>query len=261
MRIGIRNGSLKMDWQEAVATAGELRFDSVELNIGADYAEGPMAAPDGASKLAEAATASGCEIASFCVGALWGISPASPDAAVRAQARDALGRTAAFAADTGARWILVPVTPGGEGVDHEQSVSRWIDEMRIVAPVAEECGVVFCLENVGRGCGKSATDLLRLTEGVESPAVGAYYDIGNAVAFGNDPVAEIAHLGDTMRIVHVKDHGDLLGAGDVPIRACIEALVGGGYDGYLVLETAPTNDPRYAATYNLGFLRGVLASV
>ena len=261
MKIGIRNGSLKMNWSDAVTTAGELRFDSVELDIGANYAEGPLTAPDGASGLADAARASGCEVASFCVGALWTISPANPDAAVRAQAREVLRQAAAFAADVGARWILVPVTPGGEGVDHEESVGRWIDEMRVVAPAAEERGVVFCLENVGRGCGKSADDLLRLTEGVDSPAVGAYYDIGNAVAFGNDPVAEIARLGDTTRIVHVKDHGNLLGVGDVPIRDCVEALVRGGYDGYLVLETAATNDPRYAATYNLGFLKGVLASV
>lgn len=261
MKIGIRNGSLKMDWAEAVATAGALRFDSVELNIGPDYADGPMAAPDGAEKLTEAAQASGCEIASFCVGALWSISPASSDEAVRAQARDVLCKTAAFAAGAGARWILVPVTPGGEDVDHEQSVRRWIEQLRLVAPVAAEHGVVFCLENVGRGCGKSASDLLRLTEGIDSPAVGAYYDIGNAVAFGNDPVAEIAQLGNSMRIVHVKDHGDLLGAGEVPIRASVEALVRNGYDGCLVLETSPTNDPRYAATYNLGFLKGVLASV
>lgn len=261
MKIGIRNGSLRMDWSEAVIAAGELRFDSVELNIGADYADSLMGSPDGAKALAEAAERSGCEIASFCVGALWTVSPANPDPIVRAEARDILRKAATFAADVGARWILVPVTPGGDAVDHAQSVASWISEMQAVAPAAQDSGVVFCLENVGRGCGKSADDLLRLTEGVDSPAVGAYYDIGNAVAFGNDPVAEISRLGDAMRIVHVKDHGDLLGVGDVPIPASMEALSRTGYDGYLVLETAPTPDPRYAAAYNLGFLKGVLASI
>ena len=110
-----------------------------------------------------------------------------------------------------------------------------------------------------RGCGRSAKELIRIVDAVGSPAVKAYYDIGNAVAFGFDPTAEIRALGNRIGIVHIKDHADRLGQGGVPVAASIAVLRDIGYGGMLVFETAPTDDPRQAAAYNLGFVRGILA--
>ena len=259
MKIGIRNGSLRMEWLPAIEAAAQLGYDSVELDIRPDYAQTAMWSEQGRNALRAAAEDCGCEIASVCLGALWAISPANRDAAIRAQAREAIRDTASVAAALGARWILLPVTPGGDEVEHEECAERWIEEISAVAPAAEDAGVCYCLENVGRGCGKSAGDLLRLVTAIDSPAVGVYYDIGNAVAFGNDPAEEIRALRDCTRIVHVKDNSDYLGGGDVPVGQAVDALVEMGYDEYLVMETSPTQNPMQAGAYNLGFLRGVLA--
>lgn len=261
MQIGIRNGSLKMDYLPAVGAAAELGFDGVELDIQPDYADSALWNEAGRRELREAAKQHECDIASLCLGALWSISPANPDAPVRAEARALIAASARVASDLEAKWILVPVTPGAADEQTEQAVAYWIEEMTQVAAVAQDLGITYCLENVGRGCGKSAGDLLRLVNGIGSPAVGAYYDIGNAVLFGNDPVAEIEQLGDHARIIHVKDHGDYLGCGDVPIAAALRAAVARGYDDYLVFETGPTDNPMRAGAFNLGFTKGVLAAL
>lgn len=261
MKIGIRDGTLRRPWAEAIALAGELGFDTVELNIGPDYTASALWDTDGRRRLRTLAEKHGCPIRSLCVGAMWKMSPASADAAVRTEAVRIICESAQAAAGVGAHWILVPITPGGADVDQATTVARWIDAIRQAADSAEEAGVVFCLENVGGGCGTSADDLMRLVDGVGSPAVQTYYDIGNAVAFGNDPVAEIERLGPAVAIVHIKDHADLLGLGDVPIGTCLKALRRIHYNGCLVLETKPTDDPSRAATYNLGFMRGQLAAL
>ena len=261
MKIGIRNGSLRTTHIETIPVAASLGYDGVELDIGADYAETALWQPDGRKKLLALAEKHDCEVASLCVGALWQLSPANPDAEVRAEANQVIIRSAAIAAELGARWILLPVSPGGEGVDHEECVRRWVEEIAKVAAAAADNDIYFCLENVGRGCGKSAGDLMRLIDGIGSPHVGAYYDIGNAIAFENNPTDEIRQLGDAMHIVHVKDHSDRLGTGDVPIAECMQVLQEAGYDDYLVLETSPTDAPREAGSFNLGFLRGMLAEM
>jgi sugar phosphate isomerase/epimerase len=258
MRIGIRDGCLQMSWPEALKAAAEIGFDGVELDIGPDYRDTLLwrEGPEAVAKMAEDA---GGKILSFCAGVCWGISPASADLAVREEIRTLLRDLSTYSGQLGAGFILVPITPGGEDVTYEDSVARWIEQMKLVAPAAEDAGVVLCLENVGRGVGKSAQELITLVDGVGSRAVQAYYDIGNATAFGNDPVAEIRQLGSRIADVHIKDYkGELLGAGQVNIAGSVAALKEIGYSDDLVFETAATDDPRAAAKYNLDFLKGLL---
>jgi len=240
---------------EAAATIG---FDGIELDIGADYRD-TVLWREGADALWAMAQSARCPVLAFCAGACWQISPASPDDAVRTEIRTLLTDLCSYAAGLGAAAILVPVTPGGEGVPYEDQQRRWIEEMSTLAPVAEGTGVTLALENVGRGCGKSAGELIRLADDVGSPGVRVYYDIGNATAFGNDPVEEIALLGARIAVVHIKDRGgDLLGEGTVRIPECIDALKAIGCDGDLVLETPPTEDARAAAAHNLQYLRALV---
>jgi sugar phosphate isomerase/epimerase len=258
MRIGIRDGCLKMPWDEALAAAGEIGFDGVELDIGGGYRDTPLwtGGPDAVADMAQRA---GGKVLSFCAGACWALSPASPDSAIRAEISKLLTDLSGFAAQLEAGTILVPVTPGGEGVSDEEGRDRWIEEMRTLAPAAERDGTVLALENVGGGYGKSAEELIGLVDAVGSPAVQVYYDIGNATAFENDPVEEIARLGSRIADVHIKDRGgELLGQGVVRIEECLVALRQIGYEGDLVLETPATDDPRAAAKYNLDYLRTLI---
>lgn len=258
MRIGIRDGCLRMPWAEAMQATAEIGFDGLEIDIGANYRETPLWS-DGVGAVRAMADRAGCSVLAFCAGACWQISPASADEAAREEIRTLLTDLCGYAAELGAGAILVPVTPGGEDVSYEDQQQRWIEEMRKLAPVADATGVVLALENVGRGCGKSAEELIHLADGVGSPGVQVYYDIGNATAFGNDPVEEIKLLGARIAVVHVKDRdGDLLGEGTVKIPESIEALKGIGYDGDVILETPPTDDPRAAAAHNLQYLKALV---
>lgn len=255
MRLGIRNGCLQMPWAEAIAAAAQIGFDGVELDIGADYRETPLW-QGGAQAVSAMVSEAGGGLLSFCAGACWAISPASPDAAVRDEINKLLADLIGYSAELGAGVILVPVTPGGDDVAYEDGTHRWIEEMKRVAPVAEAAGVILALENVGRGYGKSAVELANLVDNIASPAVRVYYDIGNATAFEKDPPTEIRALGPRIADVHIKDlHGEHLGEGVVKIAESIDALKAVGYTGDLVLETPATAHPRAAAAHNLKYLR------
>jgi len=260
MKIGIRNGSMAFPGMtELFEQAAEIGFDGVELDIRAEWQDEPMMSEEGRAQIKQLAEETGVEVPSLCIGALWQFSPAATDEDTLNTSREIIAAAIAAAADLGAAWILIPVTPSDEEISHEECQRRWIEEMQNAAPMAEAAGVVLCLENVGRGCGKSADDLLSLVGGIDSPAVQTYYDPGNACAFGHDAVAEIRALGEAIGAVHIKDReADLLGDGVVDIPGCVDALREVGYDGWLILETPPTDDPLEAGNYNLAYLRDVV---
>ncbi|MGD9495670.1 MAG: sugar phosphate isomerase/epimerase family protein [Armatimonadota bacterium] len=260
MKIGIRNGSMGFpEMGELFAQAAQIGFDGVELDVRADWENEPVLSPEGRAQIKQLADETGVEVPSLCVGALWKFSPAAGDPQLLDTARHLLRASIEAAEDLGASWILVPVTPSEEEISHEQCQQRWIREMQRVAPEAEWANVTLCLENVGRGCGKSAQDLKTLVDGVGSPYVLTYYDIGNACAFGHDAVEEIRYLAELIGMVHVKDReADLLGQGIVDIPGCVDVLREIGYDGWLILETPATDDPLAAGNYNLAYLRDVV---
>ena len=260
MKIGIRNGSMGFpEMIELFEQAASIGFEGVELDIRAEWQEEAAMSPEGREEIKRLAEETGVEVPSLCIGALWSFSPAATDPETLATSRDIIAATIEAAADLGARWILIPVTPSDEEISHEECQARWISEMKAHAAIAEAAGIVLCLENVGRGCGKSAEDLLALVTGVDSPAVMTYYDPGNACAFGNDAVEEIRQLAENIGVVHIKDRdADLLGDGVVDIPGCVDTLREVGYDGWLILETPATDDPLEAGNYNLAYLRDVV---
>jgi len=258
MRFGIRDGCLKMGWEDALKAAAEIGFDGVELDIDTNYKES-LLWTDGPEAVARLAAAVGGKVLSFCAGVCWTVSPASPDESVRAEINTLLTDLIGYTADLGATVILVPVTPGGDDVTYQDGTARWIEEIGKLAPIAAAAGVVLALENVGRGYGKSAQELSCIVDAIGSPGVQTYYDIGNATAFENDPVEEIGLLGSRIADVHIKDRpGELLGEGVVKIPESVEALKAIGYNGDLVLETPPTDDPRAAAAHNLKYLQELI---
>jgi len=57
----------------------------------------------------------------------------------------------------------------------------------------------------------------------------------------------------------IKDKdGDLLGEGEVEWDKCVAAIKDIDYNGWLVLETKPTNRPRNAAAKNLQFIQNAV---
>ena len=255
MLYGIRDGCLRVGWEEAFKQATELGFDGLELDVGADYQDTPLWTAAGRKQVAEWAKR-GAELSSVCIGALWSHSFGSSAPAVRARAHEVAYNTIDACAELSANWILVPVTPG-QDAEEEQARQHWIDGMIDCAERAVRDRVVLCLENVGRGYAQSAVDLLEIARAVDSPFLRTYYDPGNGLSLGNDPVAELALLGqEWIAVLHAKDPGgDYLGEGDLDWDGVEEKVKEIGYDGYMILETPATDDPVEAGRRNLAFLK------
>jgi L-ribulose-5-phosphate 3-epimerase len=255
MKYGIRDGCLRMGWKESFAAAGRLGFDGLELDIGANFRETPWWSAAGQEQIRGWARESGCRLASVCLGAYWKLSPADPDPAVRAEALEVTTGSLRICREMGIEGILAPVTPG-PGTDNETGTARWVEFLRACAPALEETGVTLALENVGRGYGQSAARLLGLIEASAAPHLGVYYDPGNGLGLGQDPVAEIRQIGPRMALMHAKDSGGTyLGEGKLDWPSVIAAIREIGYDGWQTLETPATDDPPAAAARNLAFLR------
>ncbi|NLX37550.1 MAG: sugar phosphate isomerase/epimerase [Chloroflexi bacterium] len=248
-------------WDRHHTLAAALGLDGVELGVGVNYAQTQLWSAAGRRALLAQSQAQGVATASLCLHGYWQLSLASDDEGIRAQGV-CLGQEACgIAAELGASHLLVPLTCP-PGVADALARERWVAGMRQCAPAAEESGVVLCLENVGRAFANAHEDVAAIIDAVGSSAVQAYYDPGNAVHYGTDPLAGVTVLGQRIAQVHVKEMGGtLLGEGQVPWPAILAALRAGGYDGWLVFETEPTADPAAAAARNLATLRGWLVAI
>lgn len=136
---------------------------------------------------------------------------------------------------------------------------RVVDGFGRVADAAADAGVTLAMEYT-LAAGENAAIL----DEIGSDAVGVYYDVGNAAAFGYDPAVEIRELGDRIAQVHFKDTDRngasvTLGEGDVDFAAVVKAPRDIGYDDYVVLEHATTGGSVDVTAVNLAFARDALS--
>jgi sugar phosphate isomerase/epimerase len=177
----------------------------------------------------------GVEITSVCLGAFNG-DPAVIQAEGREKAVAFIEKTLDFTRDVGASVMLL-CTYLQSHPDTEEKKANLLEVVRRIEPYARDRGIRIGLETP-----LDATELKALAEAAESDHVGVYYDTGNAVSLGFDPVEEIHILGSTMFAIHIKDSVDKLGAlhmgdGYVDLAGCMQAIKEIGYDGWLMLET------------------------
>ena len=266
MHIGTIDGVLTKDWDMVrwdgtYRLARELGFEGLELGVGARYDQSQLWSQAGRRELYHLAQAAGIATPSICLHAYWHHSFASPDAAVRERARQIALVGAQAASDLGAKRILIPLTCPKDVPDADAR-ARWIDGIAACASIAQAAGVVYCLENVGRPFADRPEQIIDIVDTIAHPAVMVYYDPANAVKNGQDPVEGIRTYGRRLGQLHVKESGGLyLGQGQVPWTRILPELKRIGYDGWLILETQPTDDPRAAARRNLETLRGWLQAI
>jgi hexulose-6-phosphate isomerase len=245
-------------WDDYYPLAQSLGFEGIELGVGADYDQTQLWDKGGRARLLDLSKETGVATPSICLHSYWHYSFANPDPAIRERAGRIAREAAEIAAELGARHILIPLTCP-EGVEIETAQARWIEGVRGCAGAAAACGVVFDLENVGQAFGNTPAQIMAMVQAIDSPAIKVYYDPGNAVASGLDPQEGIETLGSYIGQVHVKEiGGKLLGEGRVPWPQLIPVLKQVGYEGWLVLETHPTDDPKAAAQANLNTLRQLI---
>lgn len=259
MLIGALDGVLQKPWTELFDEALRLGFDSVELGVGGDYQNNLLWTKEGRQQLRELSEKSGIPIGSVCLHSYWNWSLADDDPAKRETGREIAVASAKICREMGVDAVLMPVT--GPDIPLEEGAERWIGEMRKIAGELERTGVRFGLENVGISYGDSAEALIHLVDTLSSPAIGVYYDPGNAKSAGHDPAGDVKALGERIVRCHVKDPGGrILGEGSVDLPAFVGALLAIGYDSYLTLETPAHDDPAATAKANLDYLRGLLVA-
>ena len=220
----------------ALAETGEINLTSTQSDLAAVRA---------------AADRQGISLYSVASGLYWTYSLSSDLSEEREKARSIVVRQLKAAAWLGCDTILV--IPGSVKcgfsenapvVPYDVVYERALDALRELAPIAEDLGVAIGLENVWNQFLLSPLEMRGLIDQIASPAVGAYFDAGNVVAYGY-PEQWVKILGNRIRKVHIKDYRasaaglsgfvDLL-AGDVNFPAVMAALREIGYDGWITAE-------------------------
>ncbi|MGD9496940.1 MAG: sugar phosphate isomerase/epimerase family protein, partial [Armatimonadota bacterium] len=237
--------------------AGQLGFDGIELiTRDAPQMHGMLAFDEeGRDELVGLSEEFGLAISSLSL-ATWreaNCLTTDPEEWARGKAR--LIEAIEAATDLQCHGILLP---------HFQAMEPRLDDPRLEADLrgireaVEEAGnreIVICIE-----CTVDLPTMQGVVDLADHPQIGIYYDLGNLKSVGHDPAAMIRALGTRgVKMIHIKEAGaELLGEGEVDMAAVRGAVHEIGYDGWLVFETAPTDDPMAAMCHNFAELRKYL---
>ena len=268
MKFGTLQGVIEEPLSSVFSVAAKLGFAGVELDWN-DFAQaqpGGLLAPENRQKIRQTAAQASVEIPSVAAHFLnqGGLADADKEAfgleAVRSGIR--------LCADLGAGYLLVPFF-GPAMIRDQKAISRLVENLQRLAPEAEAAGITLAIEHTLAGDVTAA-----LLERVDSPFVGAYWDMANCMGLGYDPLEEIAQQGQHIARVHAKEYhqGDAppgtpqsphfaglntvpFGDGDVPVAEVLANLQQIGYDGYVVLETGKFEDAKLSAQAALSLLQ------
>jgi L-ribulose-5-phosphate 3-epimerase len=152
----------------------ELGFDGIELDSPGLDRDAALRAQD----------ATGLTIHGLVDSAHWRDTLSHPDPQVRQRGVEALRTALQDAQALGATTVLLVPAVVNKDVSYEDAYRRSQAEIRKVLPLAEELGVRIGLENVWNNFLLSPLETARYIDEFASPAIGAYFDVGNVVRYG-----------------------------------------------------------------------------
>ncbi len=246
MKIGINRWTFPADWEieRCFRLAKGSGFDSIEINIAeTDYLT-PQSTEAETKALLELATSIGLEISSLSTGLGWRYPLTSPDPAVREQGKRNIVSQLEKAQWLGVDTILVVPGIVNAEISYDDAYTRAQEALKEVAGEAESRQVSIGVENVWNKFLLSPLEFARFLDEIDSPYVGAYFDVGNVLLYGF-PDQWIRILGNRIRKVHVKDFKTNIGngtgfsnilQGHVPWESVCVALKEIGYDEYVTAE-------------------------
>lgn len=256
MKKSISIWSFYGDWnlEQKLALAKEAGFEGFEIDLSEDGPVNLKSSDADLRAVRAKADKAGLPLSGLATGLYWGANACSDDPAVRAKAAEILQKQIACAQGLGIDAILV--VPGAVGVDFIPGcevvpyATAWERAKEFVAaavPAAEKAGVTLCIENVWNKFLLSPLEMKQFIDSFGSERVGAYFDVGNALAFGY-PEHWIEVLGSAIKRVHFKDYRRNVGSadgfcdilsGDVNWPAVMAALKGASYSGWVAAEMIP----------------------
>ena len=277
MRKSINAWSIEdsLNMEAAFSAAKNAGFDGIELNIdNPGHSAHSLTFAATTQELAQIkAISSRAELPVVSISSsLWGSKMCASGARERQEAKALLLRQLECARALGAKGILV--VPGGisDGISIQKAYELSLETLAGLRADIMATGLFVGVENVWNGFFQSPFDMARFIDELDCPCIGAYYDVGNVVAFSwTEYWVEI--LGSRIGLVHVKDfkrnegiHSggafvDIL-KGDVAWPRVIGALQKAGFDGYLTAEVFREEASlTYAAYYQevAGALGDILA--
>lgn len=242
-------------YAEAFAFAKEHGFDGVEVTLD-DSGEVTMESTDeeilAIKKQAEDA---GIQLYSVATGLFWTWPLTSNDPAVREKAMAVAKRELEIAALLGCDTVLMVPALVNEETPYDVAWERAVRALRVLSVYAEKCGVRIGAENVWNGFLLSPMEMRNFVDEIDSPWVGAYFDVGNVV-FEGWPEQWIRILGARILKVHFKDYvrekrtleGFVdLGAGSVKFDRVMAALRDAGYEDFCTAEVFAEDEDGFAA--------------
>ena len=240
-----------LDVEACLVAAKEAGFDAVEFNLDRESSASAhsfkLSTPaEVIYEVAELAKKHGMAIASISSSLHNGIWTRTSAEDVQ-YARDVLRKQLFIAKALGADGILV--VPGGmaDGILLSEARERSLANLKAALPIIEEFGIKVGLENVWNGFFLSPYDMVSFIDEIGHPLVGAYFDIGNMVAF-SDSVFWTDVIASRTFKVHVKDfkrNGGRINCGgvfcqlldgDVDFERVMAILKRDGFDGYVTSE-------------------------
>ena len=160
-----------------------------------------------------------------------------------------------FATEYAAEWIRkaghagfrhAVIHPSGEPIedaDRAEAMKRSRDALEALARIANEAGIVLCVENLPRTClAKNSTELLELLS--VDDGLRACFDTNHLL---NEPTFDFMRaVGDRIVTLHLSDYDFvnerhwLPGDGQIDWRGLMRTLDEIGYGGVMMYETAKT---------------------
>lgn len=238
--IGV--GKTVMEKFQAAKDAG---FDGVETDSHLDRNE-----------VLKARDLTGLEVSSVCDSRHWKLLLSSPDPQVRADGVEALKVALEDASAYGADTVLLVPGRVTEEISYDECWNRSAEGIKKAIPVAEKLKVKIAVENVWNSFLLSPLEAANYIDQFNSPFVGAYFDIGNILAYGW-PEQWIKILGKRIAKIHIKEYSrkiaDAQGRsagfkvslreGDINWPAVMKALDNIGYQSWANVEMPGGNTP------------------
>jgi sugar phosphate isomerase/epimerase len=252
LRIGVMDTTMRLAGKpEAVALAGELGFEGLQISIGRQGADGRLrlADPDLQARYQAEARKHKIRLVSTYLDILH-VTCLKNDPLAKKWVIEGIEITRRLKAE-----ILMLVFFGKCSLDTSEEIDSATHVLKELAPMAKRAGVVLGFENT-----LSAQDNARVLDRVGSEALKVYYDVGNATNLGGfDPSAEIRRLGrNRICQFHFKDKG-YIGEGKVDFPVVIQAIAAINFRGFAVLETSsPSGSVGEDLRRNLAYTRRVV---